>query len=294
MSVNAINGADAQQQQKKLNTGVVAGTGIGLGAAGATAGYLWGGKTPSLEEVFAQEPDTFKASMEKAEAKDADAAKTLKDEMKAINEDADVKAKQTVADAKANEVKQQIEARTDYDNKAELDQAVTDKEAALDAKEVEITENGTTKKIKYNEAKQAVTDAENGVKNLAADAADDVKKAATDKLEAAKNNLANFDNEANALKDAEKNLFEAKKAKFDADDATKALRDEASKAADELKTAKKGLIDKLKDKNNVTEAFGKIKKSLTEGKGKAAAIWGGIALAVGLIAGAVLGGKKEA
>lgn len=293
MSVNAINTADVQPQ-KKNNAGGAVGAGIGLGAAGATAGYFLGGKTPSLEEVFAQEPDTFKTSMAKAEAKDADAAKTLKDEMEAINENADVKAKQAVADAKANEVNQQIVARTDYDNKAELDQAVTDKKAALDAKEVEITENGTTKKIKYSEAKQAVTDAENGVKNLAADAADDVKKAATDKLEAAKNNLANFDNEANALKDAEKNLFEAKKAKFDADDATKALRDEASKAVDELKTAKKGLIDKLKDKNNVTEAFGKIKKSLTEGKGKAAAIWGGIALAVGLIAGAVLGGKKEA
>lgn len=194
MSVNAINTADVQPQ-KKNNAGGAVGAGIGLGAAGATAGYFFGGKTPSLEEVFAQEPDTFQASMAKAEKKDADAAKTLKDEMKAINEDADVKTKQAAADTKLEQVKNQIEA---------------------------------------------------------------------------------------------------KKAKFDADDATKALRDEASKAVDELKTAKKGLIDRLKDKNNVTEAFSKIKKSLTEGKGKAAAIWGGIALAVGLIAGAVLGGKKEA
>lgn len=293
MSVNAINTADVQPQ-KKSNAGAAVGAGLGLGAVGATAGYFLGGKTPSLEEVFAQEPDTFKASMDKAAEKDAEAARTLKEEMAAINNNADVVAKQTAADTKAEQVKQGIEARTDYDNKAELDKAKTDAQAALDAKEVEIAEGDTTKKIKYNEAKQAVTDAENEVKNLATDAADDVKKAATDKLEAAKNNLAKFDDEANALKDAEKNLFEAKKAKFDADDATKALREEASKAAEELKTAKKGLIDRLKDKNTVTEAFGKIKKSLTEGKGKAAAIWGGIALAVGLLAGAVLGGKKEA
>lgn len=296
MSVNAVNAADVQQP-KKNNSGAAIGAGVGLGAAGAGAGYLWGGKTPSLEEVFAQEPDTFKATMEKAENADAEAAKTLKDEMKAINENADVKAKQAAADTKANEVKSAIEGRTDYENKTELDNTVTEKKTALDAKEVEVAKaDGTegTRKIKYAEAKSELEVAENEVKNLAADAAEEVKTKANTKLETAKANLAQFDAEANALKEAENAVFDAKKVKFEADDATKTLREEAAKAADELTNARKGIIDKLKEKNTVTEAFGKIKKSLTEGKGKAAAIYGGIALAVGLLAGAMLGGKKEA
>lgn len=296
MSVNAVNAADVQQP-KKNNSGAAIGTGVGLGAVGAGAGYFLGGKTPSLEEVFSQEPDTFKASMDKAAEKDSAAAETLRKEMEAIGENADVKAKQTAADAKANEVKTAIEGRTDYENKATLDQAVTDKKTALDTKEVEVAKaDGTegTRKIKYAEAKTELEAAENEVKNLAADAAEDVKTAAKNKLETAKNNLAQFDTEANALKEAENAVFDAKKVKFEADEATKALREEAAKAADELTNARKGIIDKLKDKNTVTEAFGKIKKSLTEGKGKAMAIYGGIALAVGLLAGAMLGGKKEA
>ena len=296
MSVNAINAADAQQQ-KKSNVGSALATGLGLGAVGGTAGYIWGGKTPSLEEVFAQDADTFEASMKKAEEKDSASAKTLRDEMQKIDDNADVKAKKTAADTKANEVKAAIEGRTDYENKATLDQAVTDKKTALDTKEVEVPKaDGTegTRKIKYTEAKSEFEAAENEVKNLAADAAEDVKTAAKNKLEAAKANLAQFDAEANALKEAENAVFDAKKVKFEADEATKTLREAASKASDELATARKGVIDKLKDNNAVTEAFGKIRKALTEGKGKAAAIYGGIALAVGLLAGAMLGGKKEA
>lgn len=296
MSVNAINAADAQQQ-KKSSMGPAVAAGTVLGAAGVGAGLIWGGKTPSLEEVFAQDADTFEASMKKAEEKDSASAKTLRDEMKAIGEDADVKAKQTAAETKAQEVKDAIEGRTDYENKATLDQAVTDKKTALNEKEVEVPKaDGTegTKKIKYAEAKSEFEAAENGVKNLAADAAEDAKTAAKNKLEAAKANLAQFDAEANALKEAENAVFDAKKVKFEADEATKTLREAATKASDELANARKGVIDKLKDKNTVTEAFGKIKKSLTEGKGKAAAIYGGIALAVGLLAGAMLGGKKEA
>lgn len=296
MSVNAVNAVDAQQP-KKSNAGTAVGAGVGLGALGAGAGYLWGGKTPSLEEVFSQEPDTFKASMEKAKEKDAEATKTLENEMKAIDENADVKAKKAVADAKAKEVETAIKGRTDYENKASLDQAVTEKKTALDAKEVDVAKaDGTegTRKIKYATAKTELEQAQSAVDNLAENATEEVKTAAKNKLETAKANLAKFDTEANALKEAEQAVFDAKKVKFEADDATKTLREAAATATEDLKTARKGIIDKLKDKNTVTEAFGKIKKALTEGKGKAAAIYGGIALAVGLLAGAMLGGKKEA
>ncbi len=295
MSVNAINAAEPQH--KKHSAGAAFGTGLTLGAAGALAGHKWGGKTPSLEEVFAQDADTFEASMQKAEGKDPEAAKALRDEMKAIDEDNDIKAKKAAADTKANEVKTAIEGRTDYENKAELGNAVTEKKAALNNKEVEVANaDGSegTRKIKYSDANKEVNDAEEALKKLTNDATDEARTAAQTKLDAAKANLAKFDEEAKALDEAKQAVLDAKKAKFEADDATKALREDASKAADELANARKGIIDKLKDKNTVTEAFGKIRKTLTEGKGKAAAIYGGIAAAVGLLAGYIFSGKKEA
>lgn len=296
MSVNAINAADAQQPQKNnaMTTATVAG--LGLGTAGAIGGYFHK-VTPSLEEVFSQEPDTFEASMNKAAEADSEAAQTLRNEMKAIDADGAVAPKLQTAERKANEVKQAIESRADYDNKATLDQAVTDKRNARDAKEVDVPKaDGTegTRKIKYAEAKSEFDAAKTKVDGLAADATEDAKAAAKKELDAAKANLAKFDAEANALKEAEQAVFDAKKAKFEADDAKKALREEASKAADELTNARKGLIDKLKDKNTVTEAFGKVKKALSEVSWKRVGLYGGIAAAVGLLAGAMLSGKKEA
>jgi DNA repair exonuclease SbcCD ATPase subunit len=295
MSVNAINAADTQQQ-KKSNMGAAVGTGAVLGTAGAVAGHFLGGKTPTLEEVFAQEPDTFEASMEKANKKDEAATKTLREEMKNINEDADVVSKKNALKDKLGEVETKINGITEYDNKAELDKKVTEAQNDL-AKEktVKIGEADTSVKYEtldaYKADKKALEAAE---KELAGATEDAAKQTAQAKIDGLKPKVEAFKSEAEALETANKNVFDAKKAKFDADETTKALREELSKAADEFKTAKKTLIDKLKDNKTVTEAFGKVKKALTEGKGKAAAIWGGIALAVGLIAGAVLGGKKEA
>ena len=296
MSVQAVNNVDAQQPQKSNATGTAIAGALPLGLAGA--GYMWGGKTPSLEEVFAQEPDTFKASMDRAAENDSAAAQILRDEMKAIEEDATVKPKKEIAEGKINEVKTAIESRTDYENKAELDKAVNEKQKALNNKEIDVVDpnnSENTRKLKYNQAKAELEAAQNKVNGLAENAAEDVKNAAQTELETAKANIAKFDNEVNELKQAKDAVFEAKSAKFEADDATKVLREEASNAVEELTNARKGLIDKLTDKNTVTDAFGKIKKALTEGKWtKGAALWGGIAAAVGLIAGYMLCGSKKA
>ena len=74
MSVDAINGANAQQQPQKHSAlpGAIA-SGVGLGVVGAGAGYFLGGTRPTLEQVFEQTPDTF--TKKEVTEKDAEAAK---------------------------------------------------------------------------------------------------------------------------------------------------------------------------------------------------------------------------
>lgn len=245
MSVNAINGVNPQQGQDKRSVlpAAIAG-GTVLGTAGAAAGYLFGGKKPSLEEVFAQDPDTFESNMKKMGEKDAEATKILQDERNVIYEDADVKAKKDALKQKVKEIEKLVYARTDYANKAELD--------------------------------KTLADAENELKNLAKDATDAEKNAVNAKIENAKNAI-----------------LDAKLEKFSVDMATKTIRDEFNVLESELTTAINESIGKSAQKDTIKEAFGKVKKTLVEGKGKAVAIWGGIALLTGLIISTVFGGSKR-
>jgi len=295
MSVNAINAADAPQQ-KKSNAGTTIGAGVGLGAVGAGAGYMWGGKTPSLEEVFKQDADTFEASKAKMAEKDATAAATVIDEYDKISNDPDVSGKQSAYDTKKTEVDDKIKEVTDYDNKTTLDGKVTEAEEGFTKeKTVKIGDTDTTVKYDsldaYKEDKKTLEEAEKAVANATDDA---TKATAQSKIDELKPKVEAFRSDAEKLEKAQTDVFNAKKAKFDADDATKELRGQLETAANDLKAARETAVGKMKPSEALTSAFGKVRKALTEGKGKAA-LWYGIGAAVvGLLAGALLGGKKEA
>lgn len=284
MSVNAVG--TEPQVQKKSSSGAAIGTGLGMGALGAGAAYMWGGKTPSLEEVFAQAPDKFTSSYEAMKQKGETEANTVKTEYEALQTDLKPKADEVAAKQAA--VNEAIENVAEFDNKDTLNQAVTEAETKL----------GVEKKVKIGDAEVSVkyTDAKAELKNAEealANAAKGVDKAPLEQaVTDAKTKVGAFDAEVKALDEAKAKRFEAKKVKFDADEATKALREELTSATEALNTAKTEAIGKLKDKTELTGAFGKVKKALLEGRGKAMAIWGGAALVAGLILGKLFGGKK--
>lgn len=138
MSVDAINGANAQQQPQKHSAlpGAIA-SGVGLGVVGAGAGYFLGGKRPTLEQVFEQTPDTF--TKKEVTEKDAEAAKKLQDAVhevdtstKAENARKALEEKEVEIDGKKfkqAEVKQELlearkavnSAKTDEEKKAAKD-----------------------------------------------------------------------------------------------------------------------------------------------------------------------------
>lgn len=161
MSVNAINGVNPQQGQDKRSVlpAAIAG-GTVLGTAGAAAGYMWGGKSPSLAEVFAQEDDAFTKTMDKLGETDSEAVKTLKEERNAILNEAGVADKKTALEQKFSEVNDAINNRTDYANKAELDQALADATTEYN----NLAQNATdaekdAAKAKIKKAKDAIFDA---------------------------------------------------------------------------------------------------------------------------------------
>ena len=133
MSVDAMNGANAQQTQThSALPGAIAG-GVGLGLVGATGGYLLGGKRPTLEQVFKQDPDTFKS--EAVTKKDAAAAKTLQD---AAQEYKNAGANEKNLLKKANgEMNNAIAALT-VENQDKLQEAIAKAQETLNNKEVKI------------------------------------------------------------------------------------------------------------------------------------------------------------
>ena len=193
MSVNAINGVNPQQGQDKRSVlpGAIAG-GTVLGTAGAAAGYMWGGKSPSLAEVFAQEDDAFTKTMDKLGETDSEAVKTLKEERNAILSDAGIADKKTAYEQKLSEVSDAINDRTDYANKAELDQALADATAernnlAQDATKVQ----KDAAEAKLEKAKYAVFEAKS--EKFVEDAN---TKTLRDQLHEAGNNFRNAVNES--------------------------------------------------------------------------------------------------
>ena len=180
---------------------------------------------------------------------------------------------------------------TSVDNK-DLGKAITEAQAKLDTKKVKIGEKEYTR----SELKQAFKEAKAEVINAADDSA---KASAKQKLKTAADNIATFNKEAkgeiNALNDAKKALRTAqneafKKAAEVAD--SEAMRkvkaaNEARSAYANVKTTK---LSEILGRDEIKQAFEKIKEGIPKKGGlKWAGIAGGIAAAVGLIAGYVMG-----
>lgn len=294
MSVNAINGVDVQQQPQKHSAlpSAIAG-GVGLGAVGGTAGYFIGNKRPSLEEVFKQAPDTFKSS--DVTSKDKEAAEKLQN---AVTEYKNAGATEKTNLRTANRaVTTAINGQTP-DKQAELQKAIDDAKDAFSKKEIEIE----GKKYKASDIAKDLKDAHAEVE-AAKNGDDAAKNAAKTKLETAQSNAKKFNEEvkteAKAVADAKKKLTEAKKAKFDkaaevADSAEKKLVDAATEAKNKLTEAKTNKLNEIIGRDEIKQAFEKIKGGIKKQGGmKMAAIAGSIAAAVGLIGGYMLGGNHS-
>lgn len=286
MSVDAIGAQNAQERRSNPIGNAIAG-GVGLGAVAATVGYVAGNKRPDLEKVFTQEPDSFKS--EAVKGKDAEAAKKLQDAVTEYKNAGDAEAKKWLS--AQHEVGEAI-VNTSVDNKADLDKAITEAQAKLDTKKVKIGEKEYTR----SELKQAFKEAKAAV-NIAAD--DKAKADAKQQLETARKNLNTFSAEAKdeikALNNAKKALRTAqneafKKAAEVAD--SEAMRkvtaaNEAKSAYANVKTTK---LSEILGRDEIKQAFEKIKEGISKKGGlKWAGIAGGIAAAVGLIAGYVMG-----
>ncbi len=267
MSVNAVNPVGTEAPKKK-NSSVAAPT-IGLGVVGAGAGYLFGGKRPSLEQVFQMEPDKFESHVNGAKDEAKNSADKIKEEINKLNSEdgefAPEKAKKDAFDAEVN--KQTL------------------KDDASETKALKDAQENYDKKL-LEELNKDKKDGEKFAK--VSDAPADAQKAAKEALKDA--------DETKALKTAEKNVRTAKEklVRESADENVKKIVKEFDDAVEAAKTKKTEKISNLVKDENMKSAFDKIKKMFPkEGKGKAAAIWGGIAAAVGLIAGLVLSGSKK-
>lgn len=292
MSVDAINGANAQQTQThSALPGAIAG-GVGLGLVGATGGYLLGGKRPTLEQVFKQDPDTFKS--EAVTKKDAEAAKTLQDAAQEYK-DAGANEKNALRDAN-KKMNDAIGAITVEKKQGELQKAIVKAKEALDNKEVKIGDKNYKAKDIANELKEAQANfvaAKNGTDTAKADA---VKK-----LAEARVNAQTFNSEAkkemDAVREAKKALRTARTTEFNklAENAgsQKALKEAATKASENFNNVKSSKLSELVGKKEITEAFEKIKNAIPkEGKTKMALIVGGIAAAVGFLGNLLLGNRN--
>lgn len=268
MSVNAVNSAPVDAPKKKSSSSVAAPT-IGLGVVGAGAGYLAGGKRPSLEEVFKMAPDTFESHVKEAKDEVKTEADKIGEEIKKLNDE-------------------NGEFVPDKAKKEAFDSQVNGQKLADDAAETKALEkaNENYDKKLLEELNKDKKDGEKLAK--AADASVEARKAAAEAIKDS--------DEAKAVKTAEDNVRAAKEklVRESADENVKNVVkefDEAVQAATENKNKK---IAELAGKDDMKNAFAKIKKLFPkEGKGKAALLWGGIAAAVGLVAGLVLGGSKK-
>ena len=308
MAVSSVNGADPVkttqvQEQKKGKSDVLAST-LGLGAVGAGAGGWFGGKKPTLEQIFTQKPDSFTSN--EVKEIDADAAKTLEDASLEYNNGGTKELKE-LRDARATR-KVNIAAQVP-ENLDELEKKVSETKNAFEAKKVKIDDTEytaktvsdelTTAQEEYKNAKTAFDSAEESAKEDAKKTLDSAKEKLNKANEKVRKFYAEAEQENKTYRDAKKELAQAKRNKFEnaakvADTAEKKIVDaiEAKKTA--FAEAKTHLKDEILGREEVKNAFEKIKKAFPkEGKGKAALIYGGIAAAVGLVLGLVLGGSKK-
>lgn len=288
MSVDAIGAQNAQERRSNPIGSAIAG-GVGLGAVAATVGYVAGNKRPDLEKVFTQEPDSFKS--EAVKGKDAEAAKKLQD---AVTEYKNAGASELGTLRKSNRaLTSAIEAQT-LDNQAELEETLNKAKDAFDKKEVEI--DGT--KYKKSDIAKKIKEAQAKVK--AAESGDEAAKTAAKKeldeaRKAAKAFNKGAEKEATAVRDAQKAIRTAKKTKFDtaakvAGSTEHGLVEAAVNADKEFKAVKTTKLSEILGRDEIKQAFEKIKEGIPKKGGlKWAGIAGGIAAAVGLIAGYVMG-----
>ena len=290
MSVDAMNGANAQPQTRSVLPGAIAG-GVGLGLVGATGGYLLGGKRPTLEQVFKQDPDTFKS--EAVTKKDAAAAKTLQD---AAQEYKNAGANEKNLLRKANGKMNNAIATLTVENQDKLQEAIAQAQETLNNKEVKIGDKKYKAKdiaVELHKAQAEFAAAKNGT--------DAVKAEAAKKLAKARVNAQTFNSEVkkemNAVREATKALRNARTTEFNklAENAgsQKALKEAATKASENFNNVKSSKLSELVGKKEITEAFEKIKNAIPkEGKTKMALIVGGIAAAVGFLGNLLLGNRN--
>lgn len=301
MSVNAVNAADVQQP-KKNNSGAAIGTGVGLGAIGATAGYFIGNKRPDLEKVFTQSPDTF--TSEAVKSADTTSAKILEDAVKEYKAAGDEAAVTTAAKNRGASIIAQKP-----DNIADLDSAVTTAENNLknktvkiedvDCKLADIESDLKTKAQTHKQAKEAVKAAGENATDAQKQAVTNAKTELDKAIAKRKSFLQGAKTEVEALQTARKNRFDAQLAKFNAQAVVEGSTEKGLATA--LETAKTNLTNarntkkaEILGRDAVKEAFEKIKSAIPKEGGKKMAMYIGIpAAVVGVLAG-LMGGKKEA
>ena len=270
-SVSSVTTATpvATEVQNKKRSSSVANSTIGLGVVGAGAGYLVGGKRPTLEQILAMEPDTFEKSVKDAKDNVKTEAYKVKAEIDKLNDaDSEFVTDKTKKEAFDAEVNKQALA----DDAAESKALKTANEN-YDAKLLEELNKDKAEGEKFAKVADAPADAQN----------------------AAKEALKESD-EARALKTAENNVRVAKEkmVRESTDDSVKNIVNEFDDAVEAAKTKKNEKIASLVQDVQMKASLEKIKKLFPkEGKGKAALMWGGIAAAVGLVAGLVLGGNNK-
>ena len=314
MSVNAINAADQQPQRKSspIVPALVAGT--VLGGAGYAGGHYFGGTRPDLDKVFAMTDDQFtkstKDSLEGATAEqkaDLDKIKNARTEYAGAGATED----KTLLDKMLKRGKIVNDDTMKPDNFEELQKAITDKNAKLLNKKVDLSEtrknvgfsdvfdNVENKKNEWVQAKKNLKDASDADKA----AKQEIVNKKLEELKQAKADRKAFYNKAKTEVDdaikANRAMNSARVTKYDAEagkDGTEAkkLSNEIAQARKDLTEAKNKKLTEIKGRKEITDAFESVKKLFAkEGKGKTAWIAAGIAAAVGLIGGFILGGSKN-
>jgi F0F1-type ATP synthase membrane subunit c/vacuolar-type H+-ATPase subunit K len=291
MTIDAVNQQDVQR--KRVSP---LGAGLAVGAVGAGAGYLWGGGkyVPSLEEVFAQDPDTFTRTMKKALNAGADEKEVFKLLKDINNVTFEKNKKEFLAHKHAREtLTERIKSITDFDNAEQLNKNLQEAETALNNKRVTAKINGNeVKDYSFKQAHKAAEDAAFKFTQALDTKAIEESQAA---LNEAHENLKLFKNESESVFNAKNAIYEAQTKKFSElakveGSAEQKLAKELAEAESKFTEAQKKVVGELGDETK--NAFKNIQKSLKEIKWGKVGLWGGIAAAVGIVSALIINRKK--